>query len=124
VPLRLCLDCGVIAEGSRCPQHAAERERQRTSAKRQRRPAADQAERARRAAVVDEWVRTRGYVCPGWRREPHASVDLTADHVVAVAAGGREDGELGVLCRACNGSKGARGAPEGPTCGADRRSTS
>jgi 5-methylcytosine-specific restriction endonuclease McrA len=34
-------------------------------------------------------------------------MDLTADHVVPVAAGGPEDGPLTVLCRGCNSAKGA-----------------
>lgn len=60
------------------------------------------AERARRRAAVDAHVAACGHVCPGWRRRPHPSTDLTADHITPLSAGGREDGPLRVLCRSCN----------------------
>jgi 5-methylcytosine-specific restriction enzyme A len=54
---------------------------------------------------VREWIEVNGYVCPGWGRDPHPSDRLTADHVIPVAAGGDEQGELGVLCGPCNSRK-------------------
>lgn len=72
------------------------------------------AEREARAAV-DRWVVENGWWCPGWRVEAHPSRDLTADHPLAVVNGGpMVGGRLAVLCRRCNGRKGAyekRGLP-------------
>lgn len=111
--IRLCLGangvpCWNTTTASRCPDCARIVEGERTRAKRERRPAADQAERERRAAAVRAHVEQHGWVCPGWGRGAHPSTDLTADHVRAFAAGGAEGGPLGVLCRGCNGRKGAR----------------
>ncbi|MFD4258225.1 hypothetical protein ACFWR9_11490 [Streptomyces sp. NPDC058534] len=64
-------------------------------------------ERIRRADAVRAHVEQFGWVCPGWQRDSHPAENLTADHVVAVGAGGREDGELRVLCRACNSTRGS-----------------
>jgi 5-methylcytosine-specific restriction protein A len=65
----------------------------------------DWGERKRRAAVVAAHRAEYGDWCPGWQRPAHPSTDLTADHLLAVAAGGDEGGSLAVLCRSCNGSK-------------------
>jgi hypothetical protein len=55
---------------------------------------------------VELHVATYGWVCLGWKRAPHPSLDLTGDHRDALARGG--DGEvIDVLCRSCNASKGA-----------------
>jgi 5-methylcytosine-specific restriction enzyme A len=59
----------------------------------------------RRAQVVAAWRADQGDVCPGWQCPPHPAADLTADHIQSVAAGGREDGELTVLCVPCNSRK-------------------
>ncbi|HEX2298333.1 MAG TPA: HNH endonuclease [Pseudonocardiaceae bacterium] len=101
---RPCLDCGRLSHGSRCPRCAQLVERKRTTGKRQRRPYTA-AERTRRAAAVAEHRALYGDRCPGWRRPEHYATDLTADHVIPVAAGGAEDGQLSVLCRSCNGAK-------------------
>lgn len=111
-PLRPCLGlpgerCGELTTGTRCTPCAALFERRNTRAKRQRRPYLN-VEKNRRAAAVAAWVAEHGWWCPGYGRTAHESHDLTADHVEAVAAGGDEGGALGVLCRSCNGRKGAR----------------
>lgn len=109
MPLRPCLTCGVLSEGPRCPGHARERERVRTQAKRERRPYTH-SERQRRREAVAEHRATYGDVCPGWRRPAHPATQtnpLTADHPTAVRAGGSEQQPLAVLCRECNGAKGA-----------------
>jgi 5-methylcytosine-specific restriction enzyme A len=106
---RPCLDCGTLSPNTRCPSHARLRERARTQVKRQTRPRASAAETQRRADVVAAWRATRGDWCPGWQRAPHASADLTADHIAPVGAGGAEGGPLTVLCRSCNGRKQAQG---------------
>jgi hypothetical protein len=105
MPKRPCLDCGRLSEGTRCPDHQRAKDRVTLQSKRTRRPRISRAEEARRAAAVRAWRTRHGDVCPGWRCDPHPSSDLTADHVVAVGAGGSEQGELAVLCRACNGAK-------------------
>ena len=103
--LKLCLDCGALSTGTRCPEHRRQTARVYDRGKRAARPERTPAERARRATTVRDWIRSHGHVCPGWRCDPHESHDLTADHVVPVAAGGDEAGELAVLCRVCNGRK-------------------
>lgn len=100
MPLRPCLDCGALSDGPRCPAHR----RARAAAKREQRPVTH-SERLRRAETVTLWKDTYGDVCPGHGVPAHPSTDLTADHPHAVAAGGREDQPLTVLCRSCNGRK-------------------
>ncbi|MFI9558857.1 hypothetical protein [Nonomuraea endophytica] len=101
-PRSRCPDCHQLHAGTgRCARCS-------TRAKRQVRPYTS-AERTRRAAAVATWRAEHGDWCPGWRRPGHPARDLTADHIQAVAAGGREDGPLGVLCVSCNGRKAARG---------------
>jgi hypothetical protein len=64
------------------------------------------AERQRRSRTVQAWVQANGYTCPGHHRDPHPADPqlnpLQADHLVAIADGGDEHGQLGVLCRDCN----------------------
>jgi 5-methylcytosine-specific restriction protein A len=104
MPMRPCLTCGRLSPASRCPTHARTAEAARTRRKRVVRPYT-WTEQQRRKHAVDDHVAQHGYVCPGYRRPAHESHDLTADHVVAVANGGAESGELQVLCRACNSAK-------------------
>ena len=94
---RVCPEpgCPTLTNGGPCQQH-----RRESPTYMQR----DWAERQRRASAVLAWVEVNGWVCPGWGREPHASRDLTADHVTAVARGGGS-GALEVLCRSCNSRK-------------------
>lgn len=99
--------CGKLSDRVRCPDHERIRERQRTRAKRAKRPYT-QAEQERRAEAVRQWLATVGPRCPGTAgRGWHdvAPTDLTADHPDPVAAGGRESQGLSVLCRSCNSSK-------------------
>lgn len=104
MPVKPCLTCGRLSTGSRCPTHAGTHQVHAQRAKRERRPYT-YTEQRRRAEAVQAHVATHGWWCPGWRRPAHESHDLTADHVIAVAAGGGEDGPLQVLCRSCNGRK-------------------
>jgi 5-methylcytosine-specific restriction protein A len=97
MPPRRCRHCRqLVGKGLRCPctPHT--------------RTGYTAGERRRRAATVDAWKAAYGDWCPGWARAGHSSADLTADHLVAVAAGGRQAGPLQVLCRSCNGAKAAR----------------
>jgi hypothetical protein len=50
-------------------------------------------------------VEQYGWVCPGWQRDAHPAIDLTADHINPSAAGGRMGGPLRVLCRSCNSAR-------------------
>jgi 5-methylcytosine-specific restriction endonuclease McrA len=58
----------------------------------------------RHEAVINHIVQ-HGFICPGWRRPPHPAKKLTADHRIAISAGGSEFGELVVLCIKCNSSR-------------------
>lgn len=97
MPPRRCRHCRqLVDKGFRCPCTPNTR------------TGYGSAERRRRAAVVADHREAYGAVCPGWRRPMHEASDLTADHVVPVAAGGAPHGPLEVLCRSCNSTKGAR----------------
>ena len=117
---RPCLACGVLTDHTRCAACARAYARAHASP---HNPARDpRAIRRLHHRVVREWVQTHGPLCPGWQREAHQSYDLTADHVVPLAAGGRDTlDNLQALCRSCNGRKSAsvgdgwRGSPCGPT---------
>jgi 5-methylcytosine-specific restriction enzyme A len=106
--LRRCLDCKASVRGKpRC----ADCQRDRDRAKRQRRPdLADRHERERRRRLFADHRARIGDWCPGvpeLRRGAHPSADLTADHVVEVAAGGDPRGLLVVRCRSCNAARSA-----------------
>jgi 5-methylcytosine-specific restriction protein A len=96
--------------GSRCPTCTRHVDATRTRSKRARRPYTA-TEQRRRAAAVQTHIAAHGYWCPGWRTPPHPTRDLTADHPLAVAAGGAETQELEILCRSCNSRKGATPTP-------------
>jgi 5-methylcytosine-specific restriction protein A len=107
--VRPCLDCGRSVRGHpRCTDCQRERDR----AKRARRPDlhADTHERERRRRVVADHRARIGDWCPGipeLRRGAHPSADLTADHLIEVAAGGLASGPLVVRCRSCNSARSA-----------------
>lgn len=64
--------------------------------------------RSFRQELIDEHVRVHGCRCPGCGRRVRRS-ELTVDHIVALANGGRTSRENAkVLCLWCNSSKGAR----------------
>ena len=91
-----CLSCSrpFSGPGSRCTRCAPQRKTYR--------------EKVRRSRTVQAHREQHGNIYPGYERPPHrvdASNPLTADHTLAVAAGGDEHGPLGVLCRACNSAK-------------------
>lgn len=76
------------------------------------RPPVSHAERKRRKAFLEAYVKEiGGYWCPGWQRPGHWATPrggrnpLSADHVLSVAATGDESGPLQPLCRKCNSSK-------------------
>ncbi|MEV4173996.1 AAA family ATPase [Nonomuraea sp. NPDC049709] len=96
---RICPGCRqrVVGKCPICDQPGPRRLRQRAGYGRD--------ERRRRADVVRVHVEQHGWVCPGWQRAPHASEDLTADHVQPTARGGDPAGPLRVLCRPCNSAR-------------------
>jgi hypothetical protein len=68
-------------------------------------------ETERRRRAVAYWRATVGDWCPGvpeLGRGAHPAANLTADHVLEVAAGGPEDGPLVVRCGPCNSARSAR----------------
>lgn len=100
--------CGKITtNGSRCPLHDAAYRTAHSARKRD--PQLDSAaHRNLSARTIAAWVRENGWLCPGWGRKPHPSRDLTLDHRIPRAAHGATDPtNAGVLCRSCNGRKGA-----------------
>jgi 5-methylcytosine-specific restriction endonuclease McrA len=72
-------------------------------------------ERKRRQALIAEHVRQYGWVCPGFERPPHRSHDLTCDHLLAQARGAWPESDIRVLCRSCNGRRGARPQLQAPS---------
>ena len=63
-----------------------------------------------RRSVLRTWRLAHGNWCPGYGRTAHVAFDLTVDHIIPLALGGAptDRSNLAVLCRACNGAKGAR----------------
>ena len=106
--LRLCTDCergSAEVRRGRCPD--CRRRYERDKSRKRRRTAA---ERRRRQALIAAHVREHGLICPGFEREPHASDDLTADHLEPQAHGGRPESAIRVLCRSCNSRRGVQEA--------------
>ena len=107
--LRPCIGCGRQVRGkARCVDCQGQADR----AKRARRPDLDDAaERKRRARLVADHRATIGDWCPGvpeLGRGAHPAANLSADHLVQVAAGGLETGPLIVRCIPCNSARSAR----------------
>lgn len=100
MPWRLCLSpgCGRLTRASRCDE--CERRRQETR----------WADKPIAAAVVAGSPICSCEGCSLHRGPCGSTEDLTADHVVPLALGGRNDGERATLCRSCNSAKGKRPA--------------
>lgn len=115
--MRMCIEpgCGALTTGTRCATH--EKAKQAAKWAKQRAVRQDRYGyqwRQARAAAVAAWVGVHGWQCPGLTygdvgrpgdpqqvdTPAHPSTDLTGDH--------RADGTIGVLCRGCNSSRGAR----------------
>lgn len=83
--MKLCTVCGVVTSGpgSRCTVHARQSNRSRHNA-----VYSTRAWQRLSARVVARHRGQYGNWCPGFGRDPHPATDLTADHVVPLAAGG------------------------------------
>lgn len=98
---RPCLDCGALANGTRCPSCSRARQRARN----RRRPWYRGDWRATAQRIRAEWIEQHGLWCPGWGDEPAHHVahvtDLQVDHVAnrSRAAG------LTVMCARHNAQK-------------------
>lgn len=109
MPLRHCRTCGhPTPSGHPCHQCG------RTPSAQRRRTRPDLGTnrvKTHNRQLVDTWTATYGNLCPGWNRPPHpidpTSNPLTADHTTPHATDptGLADA---VLCRECNGRKGAQ----------------
>jgi 5-methylcytosine-specific restriction protein A len=99
---RPCLDCGVLIRSSgRCPACRGAVERRRD------------AHRGSPSARGYDWSWQRMSKAARdeqrWCEHCGRTGDLTLDHIVPLARGGtNESDNVRVLCRACNGAKGAR----------------
>ena len=96
--MKLCTACGVLTSrpGSRCTEHARQSNRSRHNAL-----YGTRAWQRLSARVLRAWRGEHGNWCPGYQRDAHPASDLTADHVVPVAAGGAplDIGNCAVLCQ-------------------------
>ena len=83
--MKLCTVCGVVTSrpGSRCTEHARQSNRSRHNPLYSTR-----AWQRLSARVLRTWRGQHGDWCPGYERDAHPASDLTADHVVPLAAGG------------------------------------
>jgi len=94
--LRYCLDCRGLTDATRCPscRGAHDRGRRKAAGYDQR---YDHAWRKHSKQTREAWVGGHGPWCPGYRRPGHwvTPTALVVDH------------DIGVLCRACNGTKAA-----------------
>jgi 5-methylcytosine-specific restriction protein A len=76
------------------------------------RPYASAAWQRHSRTTLAAWRQEHGDLCPGFRRPPHATADLTVDHTIPLGAGGALLGPTTVLCRSCNSRKAHVDRPE------------
>ena len=99
MPKFFCYVCEEISDQRKCPAHRGKKKDTRNK------KYVSYAQRKYRKTAVDNYIKIYGYVCQGYRKPPHTSYDLTADHIVATARGGDDFGSLQIYCRSCNSSK-------------------
>jgi 5-methylcytosine-specific restriction protein A len=94
--MRPCLDCGRPIPGThkRCALHAKPGNRRGATTTERGYGAAHQ-RRARAVIAAHPWCQECG-----------TTENLTADHVTPIANGGDPLGDLQVLCRSCNSTRG------------------
>ncbi len=106
---RVCIDCGALTDKRRCPVHQRAYEQRRGS----RRAAGHYDGIWRR--IASQALREHPW-CAVCRTPDTPSNPLTADHIVPLVRGGRnERANVQVLCRAHNSAKGARPEPVVPS---------
>ena len=101
MPKFFCTVCEAVSDQRKCPEHRNIRKKY----VRKNKPTVTYAQRKYRKNAVEAYKKIYGNVCQGYRRQPHPSNDLTADHIIATANGGDEFGQLQIYCRSCNSSK-------------------
>ena len=89
---RHCMTCGQLYQGVHLCSQKFTRVRSRGTERQSR-------------ELRTAWVARHGWICPGWKRAPHPSRDLTLDHVIPVVEGGQFSGPVRVLCRSCNSAR-------------------
>lgn len=105
---RPCLNCGTLTRNpSRCDPCQAtwqqSRDQQRGSAHQR---GYDSAWRRISATAVANHRQVYGDWCPGWNIPAHRATDLTGDHIIAKANGGKDSADnVQILCRGCNARK-------------------
>ena len=98
MPKFFCYDCGKVSDQRKCEIHRniIRKGKPRSITYRQRKYRKD---------IVERHIATYGYICSGYKRDPHIAIDLTADHPMPTSKGGDEYQDLIVYCRSCNSSK-------------------
>ncbi len=92
--------------GPRCDACQPARTRQRNA--RKRHTYQSPAYRALRKRLLAQWRATYGNYCPGDKSHPpHATSDLTLDHIEPLRNGGSllDESNLRVLCRSANSAR-------------------
>ena len=102
--MRPCLSCGALTRSTRCPAHERANDHTRRPAFRARYGPGWDKRRAETIAA-EPWCHTYPH-CP-YPDAGSAANPLTADHSLALVAGG-SDSPLVTRCRRCNSGKGAR----------------
>ncbi len=98
MPVRLCIEpgCALLTRGSRCPGHEHVRQSKRWQ------------DKTIAKVVVEASPVCSCIGCRLHKGPCGATVDLTADHPIALAKGGTNEQRRVVLCRRCNSSKGIK----------------
>lgn len=101
--MKPCMDCGILAQDHRCPQHLAEWKARREARFPRKRAS------AHKRGYTAAWneIRRRVLADQPWCSYCQATADLTVDHRVPLALGGTSTyANAQTLCRKCNSMKG------------------
>lgn len=101
-----CLTCGRPSPRSRCGACAPTR----TGGSKR---GLDRTHYRLRRTLIDEWVATHGWICPGYQRDPHPVQvgQLSADHIKPRSLYPElmhEPSNYAILCLTCNKKKGRK----------------
>lgn len=100
--LKACLICLKPTKNSRCEIHELPKPLRKNFGSRKQ----SHSERKAKEQAKKQWIATYGYLCAGYKRDPHPAKDLTVDHYKAKVLGGNPLGPFIILCRSCNSRKG------------------